>query len=257
MSKKKLLYVAPHLSTGGQPQYLYKQVKEFIKDFDIQVVEINNSGGYAFVVQKNRIKSLLKVHTLGEDKSEILKVISEFNPDIIWMNESPEVYEYRLPIPEVTEFIYSESRKHKIIETTHNNSFNFIHKGFNELLDIKNVIEKYNILDDDIIIKLTGRYKLLDNDFINIVKNNNKDAYVKFFDVCTYKFMHNATVLGLYAIKCKYQKNFNYDGTKSKSAETEFAEYVRANIDKNNLMEITNLNLEYCLYNDETNLIIV
>jgi hypothetical protein len=140
---------------------------------------------------------------------------------------------------------------------TNNNSFNFIHKGFNELLDIKNVIEKYNILDDDIIIKLTGRYKLLDNDFINIVKNNNKDAYVKFFDVCTYKFMHNATVLGLYAIKCKYQKNFNYDGTKSKSAEIEFAEYVRANIDKNNLMEITNLNLEYCLYNDETNLIIV
>ena len=37
MSKKKLLYVAPHLSTGGQPQYLYKQVKEFIKDFEIEV----------------------------------------------------------------------------------------------------------------------------------------------------------------------------------------------------------------------------
>ena len=55
MSKKKLLYVAPHLSTGGQPQYLYKQVKEFIKDFEIEVVEINNSGGNAFVVQKNRI----------------------------------------------------------------------------------------------------------------------------------------------------------------------------------------------------------
>ena len=79
MSKKKLLYVAPHLSTGGQPQYLYKQVKHFIKDFDIQVVEINNSGGHAFVVQKNRIKSLVTVHTLGDDKSEILKVIAEFN----------------------------------------------------------------------------------------------------------------------------------------------------------------------------------
>jgi len=140
---------------------------------------------------------------------------------------------------------------------TNNNSFGFIHKGFNELLDIKNVIEKYNILDDDIIIKLTGRYKLLNNDFINIVKNNNKDAYVKFFDVCTNKFMHNAAILGLYAIKCKYHKNFNYDGTTSKSAEIEFAEYVRENIDKNNLMEITNLNLEYCLYNDERNLLIV
>ena len=90
MSKKKLLYIAPHLSTGGQPQYLYKQVKHFIKDFDIQVVEINNSGGNAFVVQKNRIKSLVEVHTLGDDKSEILNVINKFNPDIIHFQEIPQ-----------------------------------------------------------------------------------------------------------------------------------------------------------------------
>ena len=88
--RKKLLYVAPHLSTGGQPQYLYKQVKEFIKDFEIEVVEINNSGGDAFVVQKNRIKSVVPIHTLGEDKSEILKVIAEFNPDIIHFQEIPQ-----------------------------------------------------------------------------------------------------------------------------------------------------------------------
>ena len=74
-ARKKLLYVCPHLSTGGQPQYTYKQVKHFIKDFDIEVVELNNSGGTAFVVQKNRIKSLAVVHTLGDDKSEVLKVI--------------------------------------------------------------------------------------------------------------------------------------------------------------------------------------
>jgi len=90
MSKKKLLYVAPHLSTGGQPQYLYKQVKEFIKDYDIQVVELNNSGGTAFVVQKNRIKSLVPIHTLGEDKSKILDVIAEFKPDIIHFQEIPQ-----------------------------------------------------------------------------------------------------------------------------------------------------------------------
>ena len=90
MSKKKLLYVAPHLSTGGQPQYLYKQVKEFIKDFDIQVVEINNSGGDAFVVQKNRIKSLVPIHTLAEDKSRILQIIEDFKPDIIHFQEIPQ-----------------------------------------------------------------------------------------------------------------------------------------------------------------------
>ena len=90
MSKKKLLYVAPHLSTGGQPQYLYKQVKEFIKDFEIEVVEINNSGGNAFVVQKNRIKSLIPVHTLSENKSKILEIIEEFKPDIIHFQEIPQ-----------------------------------------------------------------------------------------------------------------------------------------------------------------------
>jgi predicted O-methyltransferase YrrM len=115
MSKKKLLYIAPHLSTGGQPQYLYKQVNHFIKDFDIQVVEINNSGGNAFVVQKNRIKSLVKVHTLGEDKSEILKVISEFNPDIIHFQEIPQ---FDLA-PFILDQIFTKDRNYFIIASTH------------------------------------------------------------------------------------------------------------------------------------------
>lgn len=140
---------------------------------------------------------------------------------------------------------------------TNNNSYNFNHKGFNELLDIKDVIYKYNIQDDDIIIKITGRYKLLNIDFINIIKNNKKDAYVKFFNVCTKQFMYNDCILGLYAIKCKYLKNFNYNELNNISPELEFAEYIHSNIDKNNLMEIENLNLEYCLYNDESNLLIV
>jgi len=94
-------------------------------------------------------------------------------------------------------------------------------------------------------------------DFINIVKNNNKDAYIKFFNVCTKQFTYNDSVLGLYAIKCKYLKLFNYNELNNKSPEIEFAEYVRSIIDKNNLIEIENLNLEYCLYNDESNILIV
>lgn len=140
---------------------------------------------------------------------------------------------------------------------TNNNFYDFNHKGYNELLDIKEVINKYNIKDDDIIIKITGRYKLLNMDFINIVKNNNKDAYVKFFNVCTKQFIYNDAVLGLFAIKCKYLKLFNYNELNNKSPEVEFAEYIRSNIDKNNLIEIENLNLEYCLYLDESNLLII
>jgi hypothetical protein len=46
---------------------------------------------------------------------------------------------------------------------TNNNIMNFHHKGMNELLDIKEVIHRYNIQDDDMIIKLTGRYKYREN----------------------------------------------------------------------------------------------
>lgn len=113
--RKRLLYVCPHLSTGGQPQYTYKQVNHFIKDFDIEVVEINNSGGDAFVVQKNRIKELAVVHTLGEDKSKILDVISEFKPDIIHFQEIPQ---FDLA-PNILDKIFVKERKYNIVATTH------------------------------------------------------------------------------------------------------------------------------------------
>ena len=114
-SRKKLLYICPHLSTGGQPQYTYKQIKHFITDFDIEVVEINNSGGDAFVVQKNRIKSLAIVHTLGEDKSKILDIIKEFNPDIIHFQEIPQ---FDLA-SNILDQIFTKDRSYFILATTH------------------------------------------------------------------------------------------------------------------------------------------
>jgi hypothetical protein len=115
MSKKKLLYVAPHLSTGGQPQYTYKQIKHFINDFEIEVIEINNSGGDAYVVQKNRIKSLVQVHTLGENKMPILDIINVFHPDIIHFQEIPQ---FDLP-QNILNRIFSNKRKYFIVATTH------------------------------------------------------------------------------------------------------------------------------------------
>ena len=115
MSKKKLLYIAPHLSTGGQPQYLYKQVKKFINDYEIEVVELNNSGGNAFVVQKNRIKSLVPVHTLGDNKSQIVDIINVFQPDIIHFQEIPQ---FDLAT-NILDRIFSDKRKYFIVASTH------------------------------------------------------------------------------------------------------------------------------------------
>lgn len=140
-----------------------------------------------------------------------------------------------------------------------NNNINKIykkHKGVSELLDIKEVINQYKIQDDDIVIKLTGRYKILDLSFINLVKENinNCDAFIKFFNVCTLEYLVNDCVLGLFAIKSKYIKEFNYNLTKS--PECEFADYVRKNINKDKIMEIKKLNLE-CCFADNLRLLIV
>jgi hypothetical protein len=139
---------------------------------------------------------------------------------------------------------------------TNNNKINCNNKGGNELLDIKEVINKYKIEDDDVIIKLTGRYKLLDLSFINLVKNysNSNDAFVKFFNVCTQQYMFDDCVLGLFAVKCKYLKEFNYNFIKS--PECEFADYIRKNITQNKLMEIKQLNLE-CCFADNLRILIV
>ena len=133
---------------------------------------------------------------------------------------------------------------------TNNNINRYIHKGENELLDIKEVINQYKIQDDDIVIKLTGRYKLLNSNFIDLVKTKKTDcdAFVKFFNVCTKKFMFDDCVLGLFAIKCKYLKDFKYSFVKS--PECEFASYVRKNIHNEKLIEVPQLDLECCFADD-------
>ena len=132
---------------------------------------------------------------------------------------------------------------------TNNNALEFPHKGFNELMDIQHVIDAYNIKDDDIIIKLTGRYRILNDSFFNIIKQNcnEYDAFIKFFNVCSLEYLPNDCVLGLFAIKCKYVKNFHYNN--NKSPECEFAEYVRDYV-KDKLMEIKHLYLECCFAGD-------
>lgn len=108
---------------------------------------------------------------------------------------------------------------------TNNNILQTRHKGVKELYDIKNVIEKYNIHDDDMIIKLTGRYMPLKDTFFKIVIDSQSDALIKFYNVCTKKFLSNDCVLGLFALRCKYLKEFNYEC--KFSPEVEFARFVR------------------------------
>ena len=97
------------------------------------------------------------------------------------------------------------------------------------------------------IIKLTGRYKLFDLSFISLIKSNpNKHAFIKFFDVYSQQYKQDDCVLGLFAIKCKYLKEFNYN--EKDSSEREFAKYINENVPF--IVNVPDLSLECCLGDD-------
>lgn len=113
------------------------------------------------------------------------------------------------------------------VHYTTNNTNTYIHKGINELQDIHSVIQEYGIQDDDTIIKLTGRYHFLNDSFIKtVIENQEYDGFVKYFNVCTLTFEKEDCVLGLYALKCRFLKEFRYSGT-DLSAEVDFAKFTK------------------------------
>ena len=123
---KKLLYITPHLSTGGAPQYLLKKIEFLSSVYDIYVIEYSDHGHYR--VQKNKIIKLLgdKHKTLYEDKNEILKHIESWNPDFIHFVEMPEFFMHDY----ISNIIYRKDRPYKIFETSHDSSFHYTGKKF-------------------------------------------------------------------------------------------------------------------------------
>ena len=124
---QKLLYVTPHLSTGGAPQYLLKKLELLIDEYDIHVIEYQDLG--IFRVQKDKIINLLKnpLITLGDDKREILDKIEQIQPDIIHFEEMPELFNIT---DDITNEIYDKNRTYKIFETSHDSSFEPASKRF-------------------------------------------------------------------------------------------------------------------------------
>jgi len=119
---KKLLFVAPHLSTGGQPQYLLKKIKALNDEYEIHCVEYSDHTGGVLIVQREQVQKLCedRFYVLDKNKDRLLDIIKNVNPDIIHFEEMPEYFmDMKLAFK-----IYDKNRKYKIIETSHDSSFN-------------------------------------------------------------------------------------------------------------------------------------
>ena len=70
---KKIIYVTPHLSTGGLPKYLLEKINKFKNDFDIFVIEYNNISN-SYIVHRNEIINTItstKYFCLDEDTTHL------------------------------------------------------------------------------------------------------------------------------------------------------------------------------------------
>jgi len=123
----KILYITPHLSTGGCPQYLLKKLRLLNDIHELYCVEYNDYGEW-FVVQKNQVRELLKERyfVLGDNKEELLSIINKVQPDIIHLEEMPEYY----MSDDISSKVYTNNRLYNIVETSHDSSFNTASKRF-------------------------------------------------------------------------------------------------------------------------------
>lgn len=125
--KKRILYIAPHLSTGGMPQYLLKKISTF-KDFaEVYCVQWEDNAPL-YDVQKSQIMNLLgdRFFCLSDKKGEIIEIIERVCPDIIHMEDISERF-----IPaDILEKIYSSNRPYFICETPHSSTTEIEEKVF-------------------------------------------------------------------------------------------------------------------------------
>jgi autotransporter strand-loop-strand O-heptosyltransferase len=128
--KIRVLFLAPHLSTGGMPSFLLKRIESLLEYYEdkteLFVVEYSNHSDH-FVVQKNRIKELVPSShfwTLGEDKNELKKIIEENYFDIIHLDEMIEAFDSHNKLSNnLINFIYKNDRTWRVVETCHNIMF--------------------------------------------------------------------------------------------------------------------------------------
>lgn len=111
-----------------------------------------------------------------------------------------------------TRFTFLDEFPVPVVYTT-NNLMHTRNKGKKELADIIDVIEKYKLNDEDLVVKMTGRYKL-DKvcDFLNHLDESKYDCVLRYgsvfskTDVSIQQRNINDCVTGLIAMKVKWIK---------------------------------------------------
>ena len=122
----RIIYVTPHLSTGGMPEYLRRKVELMKEDNDVWVVEKHFESAYRSI--RDKIENIIgdRLINIGTNHSKLLELINDIEPDVVHFEELSD-YHFAEPL---LEQIYKKDRKYKIFDTLHDSSIDDREKRF-------------------------------------------------------------------------------------------------------------------------------
>jgi hypothetical protein len=135
---------------------------------------------------------------------------------------------------------------------TTNGELHMRNKGVNEWLDIKAVMDHWEMKDTDIILKLTGRYRLLSSSFIKTIQQTagTIDAWFRFMNVCTGEEDPEDCVLGCYAARVSVLRYLSWSWMNLfDSPERAMAKHIRSSVSRERLAEMDRLDVE-CVFSE-------
>jgi len=161
--KLKLMYVVPHLSTGGMPQFVLKRIEsllEYKNEIEVFLVEYSQFSD-TYIVQRNKIIELLDVghfFSLGwfterKKKYQLIDIIKKNNIDIVHIEEISEGFESFNKIPlDILNQLYDNNRTWKIVESCHNiwfdgNSNKKLHPDYYSFVTPYHLTSQFNKLN--------------------------------------------------------------------------------------------------------------
>lgn len=130
--KKCIVFLAPHLSTGGMPQFVLTRILALQEqeEYDIHLVEYTQYSNI-YTVQRDQIIDLLgeNFHTIGyldskcvaTRSNDLTNLITELKPDIIHIDECPEAFDvFNKLDTDFMKWLYRPDQSWRLVETCHN-----------------------------------------------------------------------------------------------------------------------------------------
>jgi hypothetical protein len=125
--------------------------------------------------------------------------------------------------------------------------------GTKEFVDIQTVCQTYGFADEDIVVKLTGRYVIVEPTLIEKIFDYeySADVFMKFYDASCDRLKRdrwnqNDCVLGFYGVRYSVLKEFRLELLDQPlSPEVIFATYIRQTVQPQRIMEIKMLDIYF------------